>query len=84
MKTMIILGSILTSGAAVAQAPAGEGSPKGGTIDPNEIVCMNLSDTGSRLTRHRVCMTRAQWAESRRTSRQDAEHTQSSRNPRQY
>jgi hypothetical protein len=84
MKKMIILSSILVSGAAVALAPASEGAPKGGTIDPNEIVCMNVSDTGSRLTRHRVCMTRAQWADSRRTTRQDAERTQGSRNPRQY
>jgi hypothetical protein len=84
MKKMIILSSILASGAAVAQAPATEGAPKGGTLDPNEIVCMNISDTGSRLSRHRICMTRAQWAESRRTTRQDAERSQGNRNPTQY
>ena len=84
MKKMIIFGAILASGAAWAQAPATEGTTKGGAADPSEIVCMNVSETGSRLSHQRVCMTRQQWADSRRTTRQNTERTQGSRNPRQY
>lgn len=51
--------------AAFAQAPVGtpETQRSGPRGDPNEIVCVNQAEIGSRLSRRRVCRTRAQWDE---------------------
>lgn len=84
MKKMIILGAFLTSSAAFAQAPTSGGTTSEAAQDPNETICMYVAETGSRLSRVRVCMTRAQWAESRRTTRQGVERTQTQRVERTY
>lgn len=44
--------------------------------NPNETICESSPELGSRLVRHRVCMTRAQWAERRQADRQIVEHSQ--------
>jgi hypothetical protein len=48
--------------------------------DANEKVCENVSQIGSRLSKKRVCATRAEWAERRLQDRKDAEHIQRSIN----
>src|SRR5258708_1313379 len=53
------------------QPPAAKAGP-----NPNEVVCEKQEEIGSRLATHRVCMTRAQWAEQRRLNRQDIEKIQ--------
>ena len=53
------------------------GAAKG--IDPNEVVCEKVEEIGSRLASTRTCMTRAQWAEQKRLSRQDIEKMQTQR-----
>ena len=45
-------------------------------LDPNEVVCEKQQETGSRLASERVCKTRSQWAEQRRTDRQDIDRAQ--------
>lgn len=47
--------------------------------DPNEIVCQKEQDTGSRLSSHRVCKTRAQWAADRQEQRMEVERVQTQR-----
>jgi len=47
--------------------------------DPNEVVCEKQQVIGSRLVSHRICMTRAQWAEERRIERMDLENIQTQR-----
>ncbi|OYX38644.1 hypothetical protein [Sphingomonas sp.] len=47
------------------------------TLDPNETICVSEPELGSRLVRHRTCMTRAQWAERRAADRQAVERAQS-------
>jgi hypothetical protein len=47
--------------------------------DPDEIVCEKQQVLGSRLASHRICMTRAEWAEQRRIQRMDVEHVQMQR-----
>jgi invasion protein IalB len=47
--------------------------------DPNEVVCEKEEETGSRLSSHRVCKTRAEWAEQRRLNRADIEKIQTQR-----
>jgi len=67
MRLLLALGVVLSSATAVmAQAPR----------NPNDVLCRSSGDTGSRLARSRVCMTRAEWAEIRRTSRQAIDRAQ--------
>jgi hypothetical protein len=44
--------------------------------DPNEKICENLSQIGSRLSKKRICATRAEWTERRLQDRKDAEAIQ--------
>ena len=74
MIKLIIVGAALVATAAVARNP--QGSSRG---DSNETTCRIISDTGSRLARSRICMTRAQWEEHRRNTRQDVDRSQLTR-----
>jgi len=56
---------------------AEQGSSKA-TKDPNEKICENLTQVGSRLAVRRVCATRAEWAESRRLDREAIDQAQRS------
>ena len=74
--------SPVASAPAFAQtAPATQSAPQASktTLDPNEVVCEKEEDTGSRLSAHRTCMTRSQWAEQRRLNRQDIDKLQTQR-----
>ena len=84
MKKLVILSAILVSSAAWAQTPTSGGGANEANLDPNETVCQPVAQTGSRLSRVRVCMTRAQWAEQRRLTRQNIERTQTSHTERSY
>jgi len=44
--------------------------------DQNEKICENVPQIGSRLSKKRVCATRAEWAERRLQDRKDAEYIQ--------
>lgn len=77
MNKIVFFGALLISTAAAAQAPSGAASTDG--PDPNQRVCRNLGETGSRLARTRVCLTRAQWEERRRETRQNVERAQTTR-----
>jgi hypothetical protein len=46
------------------------------TKDPNQVICEKQEVLGSRLAVRRVCMTRAQWAEQRRTERDLVQNSQ--------
>ena len=76
MKKALFLSVLFVSTAATAQAPA---SRQSAAHDPNETICRTVANTGSRLSRSRVCMTRAQWDDYRRVTRQALEQTQSNR-----
>lgn len=45
--------------------------------DPNRQICQTLAETGSRLSRRRVCMTSAQWEEHRQQTKDSLERAQS-------
>jgi invasion protein IalB len=49
------------------------------TPDPNEVVCEKEHDSSSRLIVNKVCKTRAEWAEQRRTNRMDLDRLQTQR-----
>jgi hypothetical protein len=77
-KAAIVSALLVTSAAAYAQA-GGEApatTKLGPNQDPNQIVCENQTEIGSRLNRRRVCRTRAEWAEHQREYRQNIERAQ--------
>ena len=79
MNKALILTALLTaSSSALAQAPAEvpDASRIGPNQDPNEIICVNQSEIGSRLNRRRVCRTRAEWAAHQTQYRQNLERAQ--------
>jgi hypothetical protein len=44
--------------------------------DRDEKICENVTQIGSRLSKKRICATRAEWAERRLQDRKDAEYIQ--------
>lgn len=82
MKKLIFLSVLLTSGAGLANPPATGGAAASANNDPNQMICMNVAETGSRLSHTRVCQTRAQWDLQRRSQRQEIERAQAAVNPR--
>ena len=79
MRTMAILAAGLVTGAtALAQEPAAERPTKraGPNGNPDQIVCINQSEIGSRLRARRVCRTRAEWAAHQRDTRDQIDKAQ--------
>ena len=82
MKKYLFCAALLLSGAASAQPGSTTASPGGAgarVADPNQLICRNVADLGTRLNRSRVCKTRAQWEEERRQMRQNVDQTQTNR-----
>jgi hypothetical protein len=48
-------------------------------LDPNEVVCEKVEEIGTRLVSRRTCMTRAQWSEQKRLTRQMIDQVQTQR-----
>lgn len=70
----VALGAAAT---ALAQDPPATEAPKAKPkADPDQMVCESTPVLGSRLAKHRICMTRAQWAERQRTDRESVDHSQ--------
>jgi hypothetical protein len=83
MKKSLFLGMLLVATASSGQ-PQSANAGSAGAYNPNETVCRMIGETGSRLNRSRVCMTRAEWEQYRRDMRQNIDHAQTSRvNPSQ-
>lgn len=77
MKSHLIVGILtvaLASGAAAA-----DDDKKKSSRDPNKMICKSVTETGSRLARKRVCMTRQQMEEQRLINRDIIERSQGAR-----
>jgi hypothetical protein len=61
---------------AVTAPPETVAAPAANAAGPNEKICENMAQIGSRLARKRICATRAEWAERRLQDRRDAEAIQ--------
>jgi len=78
MWKALSVGLVLGATAALAQAPsATDAEPRGPDNDPNQIICENQTEIGSRLSRRRVCRTRREWEELRLETRKTTERVQS-------
>lgn len=62
-----------------AVVQASQDHPIKNAEDPNQIVCQKEERLGSRLISDRVCMSRAQWAEQKRLTRQTIDQVQTQR-----
>ena len=72
------LGIIAVTVTAAAQAPAEQPqtTQSGLNNDPNETVCVNERQIGSRVASRRVCRTRAEWTALREQQRQVVDRVQ--------
>lgn len=65
----------LLASPAFAQTQPSSAVPARGP-DPNEKICRTESVIGSRLAKHRICATRAEWEERNRQDREVVEQAQ--------
>ena len=72
MFRLICASAALVATVAMAQAPD-EATRNGADEDPNEVICVDQPNTGSRVNRVRVCRTRAQWDATRARNRKSLE-----------
>ena len=77
MKKLILIAALV--------APTGIASSESGSarvkMDRNtQMVCRPIAETGSRLSKRKICMTREQWAEQKRIMRSDLNQAQTRRN----
>ena len=63
-----------------AQTPAPAQVVQAAPRAPTEqVICEREEDTGSRLTAHKICHTRTEWAQIQREEREDLDHRQTQR-----
>lgn len=85
MRQLLLVSAVALAISPVASAPlfaeaTQQAAPQAkNTPDPNEVVCEKEEETGSRLSAHRVCKTRAEWAEERRLNRMEIDKVQTQR-----
>jgi hypothetical protein len=61
---------VATALIAPTAAPAAKGKKR------PKLICMSVPETGSRLVRHNVCMTRKQWQEQKQNARDAIDRAQ--------
>lgn len=62
--------------APAAPALASNAAPGAAAPDKSKLICETDDETGSRLAKHKTCLTADQWREMRRQERLDVEHDQ--------
>jgi hypothetical protein len=62
----------------MASAQSSSPSQKPAAPDPNERVCEDVTQTGSRLATKRFCGTRSEWDDKKRQDREAVEKAQMS------
>lgn len=63
---------------ALAQQTQGKPQPRPAAVVPNpdQVTCREVEETGSRIARHKLCGTRAQWAQRLLDDREKTEDIQ--------
>lgn len=75
MRQLIIIAALLAPTGALADSGSRDAEAKRNT----QMVCRAIKETGSRLSKRRICMTREQWSEQKRIMRSDLDGAQSRR-----
>ena len=73
-KSSVLAVVALVSFACVGPSPAA--AQKAQSADPNAKVCETVSQVGSRLSKRKICATRAEWAEMKRKDREVIDQVQ--------
>ena len=77
MKKLILIAALVAPTGALAQdGDSLEAKSRKGS----QMVCRPIKETGSRLSKRKLCMTREQWAEQKRIMRSDLNQAQTRRN----
>jgi hypothetical protein len=76
MKKLILIAALLAPTGVLADSGSDGANAKRG----EQMVCRPIKETGSRLSKKRICMTREQWAEQKRIMRTDLNQAQTRRN----
>src|SRR3954468_23533 len=63
---------------AVAEPDQARAQTARPTLDPNQRICEDITQVGSRLATKRICATRAEWAEKRKQDRDTIDDAQRS------
>jgi hypothetical protein len=72
LRRMLLTGSLILFAVPAAAEPAGSTRQS----DPDEMICERHKVLGSRLAKKKVCMTRAQWEDKRRSERDVIDRSQ--------
>ena len=76
-KTALFASFFLVAAPASAQqAPLNASQVKQPATNPNERICEDVTQSGSRVVTKRFCGTRAEWEEKKRQDREDIEQMQ--------
>ena len=77
MRKLILIAALLVppTGALADSGPNSQVNVRKGA----QMVCRPIAETGSRLSKKRICMTREEWAEQKRIMRADIDRAQTRR-----
>jgi hypothetical protein len=75
MKKLILIAALLAPSGALADSGGSGASAKRNA----QMMCRPIKETGSRLSKKRICMTREQWSEQKRIMRSDLDRAQTRR-----
>lgn len=70
---LVVVGMFSLSGPAYSQQSPSQQKP---AADPNERVCEDIVQTGSRIATKRFCGTRAEWEDKKKQDREAVEKAQ--------
>ena len=81
-RTLMILSTMCWASASVAAAEPQQQSSQNTrpAADPNQRICEDVTQVGSRLGTKRICATRAEWAAKRKGDRDIVDQAQRSAN----
>lgn len=76
LAAVLLASAVSPALAQTATTQAAQPATARAAQDPNEVICQKQEETGSRLVKKKVCMTRAEWADRQLQDRQELERAQ--------
>ena len=80
MAKRLMLAGIGMMASALLVSPAALAQQRAEVGDPNAKVCETVSQVGSRLSKKKICATKAEWAEMKRRDREVVDQAQRAAN----
>jgi hypothetical protein len=77
---IITVAAMVATAPLRAEPPSSSGKAQSAPLDPNQRICENITQTGSRLATKRFCGTRAEWDAKQKQDREVIEGAQRSAN----